>query len=59
MLREYREEHKGDGEPARQILEVLFDEIIAEDIHDPSDPGEGTDNMSAVMVEFRDASGNG
>ena len=34
MLRDYREEHPLDEEPAHQILEVLFDEIIAEDIHD-------------------------
>ena len=49
-LRDVIDEHKGNDEPAYRLVEGLFDDIIAEDIHDQNDAGDGTDNMSAILI---------
>ena len=35
-----------------EALEILFDEIIAENIDEPNETVGGSDNMSAIVVEF-------
>ena len=37
------------------MIEGLFDDIIAEDIHDQSDGFGGADNMSAILIKFTGA----
>lgn len=40
------------GERNSLVVEELFDEIIAKDIHSPDCDGTGTDNMTCIIVEF-------
>ena len=42
-------------DPASKTLEVLFDELICEDIDDQSQDAGGSDNMSAILIELRPA----
>ena len=50
-IREVGEERKED-DAAHRLLEALFEDIIAEDIEDQSETVGGSDNMSAVLIEF-------
>lgn len=34
------------------VIEEMFDQIIAKDIHSPDCDGSGTDNMTCILVEF-------
>ena len=34
------------------VVEDMFDEIVAKDIHSPDCDGSGTDNMTCIIVEF-------
>ena len=50
-IKEVREENPGSNTP-HKILESLFDDIICEDIEDQSAVVGGSDNMSAILIEF-------
>lgn len=39
-------------DPPEKLVESLFDDIIAEDINDQSENAGGSDNMSAILIEF-------
>ena len=41
-----------DNEPKHNLIEDIFDEIIAEDANNPESDGTGTDNMTCILVEF-------
>ena len=49
MLLEERDTEKAERQT---VLSNLFDDLICEEIEDPSHPGDGTDNMTAILVEF-------
>ena len=54
-IREVGEERKEEDE-AHRLLEALFEDIIAEDIDDQSEQVGGSDNMSAILIEFKSTS---
>ena len=39
-------------EPRYQLIESIFDEIVADDANNPESDGTGTDNMTCILVEF-------
>lgn len=39
-------------DPPEALVESLFDDIIAEDIDDQAENAGGSDNMSAILIEF-------
>ena len=38
--------------PGHRLLEELFNDIIAEDLDDQSEGVAGSDNMSAILIDF-------
>ena len=39
--------------PAQALIEGMFDDLICEDIEDQNSEIGGSDNMSAILIEFK------
>ena len=54
MVKEHMQQ-RASNEPFSRIIEEMFDKIMAKDIYQSS--GIGTDNMTAIVVQFKKPSG--